>query len=70
MTFGGNIKQRISLYLAVASFVASMLCAVEGNMPMTFLLLVLGLIFGAGVWALGLNKAVDPDAEEWADSIR
>ncbi|MBT2566583.1 hypothetical protein J7I84_08765 [Arthrobacter sp. ISL-85] len=77
MTFGGNIKQRVAFWAAVASFIAAVLGAVEytttgadGYKALAVGAFMLGIIFFAGVWALGLTKPVDPSEEEWMNSIR
>jgi hypothetical protein len=77
MTFGGNIKQRVAFWAAVASFIVAKHSAVEYSTPraagygaLALGAFILGIIFFAGVWTLGLTKAVDPSEEEWMNSIR
>ena len=77
MTFRGNTKQRVSLYGSAASFVISILCAIEAMtggdgvyLALAAFLAVLGVICAAGVWACGLTRSDDAEEQEWADSIR
>lgn len=71
MSSGGNVRGRVAFWLAVASFVAAMLCAIESATGgdsiyrvLAALTFVLGLIFTAGVWAARLPQRTDPD-DEW-----
>lgn len=70
MTFGGNTRQRVLTWAAVAFLVLAILCAIEsGNTTMNPVPLKLISIFGlfmgcisiAGVWAAGLPKAEEPN---------
>lgn len=70
MTFGGNMKQRVSAWAAVVFFVVAMLCAIESTntsapgalKAVALISMALGLISFVGVWTMGLTKS--PDTNE------
>ena len=65
-----NIKQRTAMYLAVALFAGSILCAMESWAALGLLLAILGLFSGIATWALGLSRKPDATEAEWMNAIR
>lgn len=81
MTFGGNIKQRVCLWVAVALYAVSALFGFQflvsghlGDRGIAILALVSAVIASVGVWTLGFERRpADPDYSEeddWQDAIK
>jgi hypothetical protein len=80
MTFGGNIniKQRVSLWAAIAFFAVSTVFGFQylvsghlGDRGIAILALVLGVFAVVGIWTMGLAKRpATAEDDEWQDTIK
>jgi predicted MFS family arabinose efflux permease len=73
MTSGGITKRTALIYTSAAFFIAALLFALWGHgvwQKMALLWMAFGFISGAGSWFAGVAEVEDPDAEEWAKSIK
>lgn len=76
-----NLKQKIAMWLCVAACLGSILCAIEAShgdvafRSAAVMLMPFALVFGVGMWALGLRPAIRSEADngaehEWQQNIR
>lgn len=65
-----NAKQRASMSISVAMYVAAIFCASEAWVGPAIVLLVLGLVSGIAIWTLGLQVRSDATDKEWMNAIR